>query len=128
MRGKTQELIGSRGIFQYLEEKSVSLRHLNVVGVRSIDLMCEAGCAVMVASEETTRLNNLKVQNILPKITGDTVSVYIKVQKKIVDQSPHLKGVIDWIFKCRDIQLTKVDIKIEYPHMPLLRKASGPQR
>jgi hypothetical protein len=122
---KTQELVGFRGIFNALLDKRIDLKMLNITGVRTIDAMCEAGCAIMVASEETTNLNHLKVENVLENVTGDTVPVYIKVQKNILSKSDHLKSLIDWMFKCRDIQLTKIGFKVVYPHTTLLREPSN---
>ncbi|MAP24576.1 MAG: hypothetical protein CMM87_03480 [Rickettsiales bacterium] len=89
-------------------------------GLRIVDVLAEKGVGIIAASEETTLLNNLKVEPILDTIHGEYVSFYVKVEKKFIE-TPLAKYVVDWIFSCRDKALKSIgkDPKTDYkPYRP----------
>lgn len=76
-------------------------------GLRIVDVLAEHGVGIIAASEETTLLNNLKVQPVLPDVKGEYVSFYVKVEKKFLE-TPLARYVMDWIFSCRDRALQSI--------------------
>lgn len=110
----TRELVGFRGIFNHILAQNVNLKRLNISGIRTIDLLCEKNIAMMAASKETTLLNKLSVEQVLPEISGDNVTLYLKVLHDTYNNVKEAKNIIDWVLKCRDRSLASINIKPAY--------------
>lgn len=93
----------------------------NIVYVRSgprmLDVLAEEGGGVIASSYETTRLNNLHLEPVLPEVEGEEVSFFVKIDKKFME-NPLAKYVTDWIFKCRDRALREIDSEPQSPYVP----------
>ena len=89
----------------------IPLSSQNVVyvrtGLRIVDVLAEKGVGIIAASEETTLLNNLKVEPVLSDIHGAYVSFYVKVEKRFIE-TPLTQYVLNWIFSCRDKALKSI--------------------
>ncbi len=89
-----------------------SARELNVVysaDPRTMDRLSELGGGVISSSEETIKLGGFDVQRILPEIEGESVELFVKVDRKFLE-SELAKYFIDWIFACRDKSLKEIGI------------------
>ncbi len=86
-------------------------------GLRVVDVLAEQGVGVIAASEETTLLNKLNVQPVLPEVKGEYVSFYVKVEKKFME-TPLAQYVVDWIFSCRDRALKSIGKEAKTAYEP----------
>lgn len=93
------------------------IKTFEIAGGNAIDYLCEQGLGIMSSSFETIRLSNLKVERILPDLTGETISIYLKVHKKFISKRI-AKTFINWIFECRDMSLKKINLRPTYDFKP----------
>lgn len=96
------------------------VRTFEITGSRAIDFLCESGLGIMSGSEETITLCGLKVQRVLESVIGETVQIYIKVNKKFLGKKIG-KLFLDWIFTCRDQSLQKGGFKPTYEYKNLCK-------
>jgi hypothetical protein len=73
---KENYLIGHKKIFDF---KTVD--YMNVVGVRSVDLLSSYGLGIQISSEETTKIMKLPLVNICPDVEGEDIPIFIKYKK-----------------------------------------------
>ena len=93
-------------LYPYFEQNNI----IDVAGPRTVDVLTENGLGIMIASEETVKLSNLKLEMILPEVAGDVIELFLRVDKVFME-TPIAKYAIDWIFKCRDQALKSINIK-----------------
>lgn len=117
----TEKIMGSNKVKSSLGIVAPEARCFNIAGSRIIDKACELGLGVMTGSDETVRLSNLNLINILPKYESDAVVIYIKIHNEFLEKNIG-KLIVDWIFECRDKSLEKAKCKKIYPHTPLLNR------
>lgn len=72
-----------------------------------VDCLCEKGLGVMVAFEESVKLSKLKVENIFPRIKGEKVDIFVKVNREFL-KTPVARYFIDWLFECRNKVLKNI--------------------
>ncbi len=94
------------------------LRLLKVAGPRTTDVLAEAGTGILVGAPESVKLCRLNLLPILEHISGETVDIYVKIHRNLF-QLPIGKFIVDWIFKCRDMSLARINITPE-KYTPLL--------
>jgi DNA-binding transcriptional LysR family regulator len=85
------------------------IRTFDVAGSRTVDLLCQAGAGIMNGSMETTKLAGLNVRQILPEITGETVKIYIKANKRFLTKKVG-QFCIDWLLNARDKTLERIGV------------------
>lgn len=85
-------------------------RVINVSGPRIMDVLAEKGLGVISASEETMRLTNLDLVQVLPEFEGDEIDFYVRVNKNFI-HSEKCKKVIEWIFQSRDKALKSIGME-----------------
>jgi len=94
----------------------------NIVYVRSgpriLDVVAEQGVGIMVSSEETTKLNGLKLVPVLPDLVGEAVNLFLKIDLNFIE-TPLACFVTDWIFACRDRALKSIGLSPVWEHNPL---------
>lgn len=89
------------------------IRTFDLTGTRTVDLLCEAGVGIMNGSEETTVLSKLKVVPVLPKVQGEKIKMYVKVNKRFLLR-PLGNHTAKWLFECRNKTLEKIGKKSNY--------------
>ncbi len=85
-------------------------RVLNVHGPRIMDVLAEKGLGVISASEETMKLTNLNLVQVLPEFEGDEIDFYVRVNKNFI-HSEKCQRFIEWIFNSRDKALATIGMK-----------------
>jgi hypothetical protein len=75
--------------------------------------LSELGSGVISSSEETIKPGGFNVERILPEIEGESVELFVKVDRKFLE-SELAKYLVDWIFACRDASFKKNDVT-KYP-------------
>lgn len=110
-------IVGNDLISRVLTKYIDTLNIVDVAGPRVVDIMAEEGLGIMIASEETVRLSNLKLERVLPDFTGDEVEIFVRVKKEFL-KTPLAQFMIDWIFWCRDKELKKINIKPSSNYKP----------
>lgn len=79
-------------------------------GPRVMDVMAQNGVGIMVSSEETVRLTNLQLNQVLPSFVGETIDLFIRVNKKFLEQR-RCRVFVDWMLKQRDDSLRSIQKK-----------------
>ena len=74
------------------------LRILNVAGPRTTDVLLEHGAGILVGAAESMRLGGIDAEPVLPEVSGETVTLYVKVHKNFL-QWPIARFMIDWVFQ-----------------------------
>lgn len=121
--GQDKELIGYRGLVSnLLANKSLEMNILDIEGIRTIDLLCETGIGIMPAAAEPLELMGRKLVNILPSLSGEDITIYFKVRKDSLKESPSIRKLIDFIFMCRDRQFSHLGVSPLYPIPDLNKK------
>lgn len=91
-------------------------RVINVYGPRIMDVLAEQGLGIISASEETLRLTNLNLVQVLPDFEGDEIDFYVRVNKNFLP-SKTCQELLKWVFESRDHALAKIgmstNIKLE---------------
>jgi DNA-binding transcriptional LysR family regulator len=98
---------------KYIESHLIASQHPDIFeinGVRLVDYLCEQGCGIMAGSEESIKLGRLNLENVLPDFEGDSLDIYIGVNKEFL-KSPKAKTVINWIFESRNRAFRAAGIK-----------------
>ncbi|MBM3610294.1 MAG: LysR family transcriptional regulator [Alphaproteobacteria bacterium] len=90
----------------------------DVYSARFIDYLCQAGCGIMPASEELIKSSGLNLEEAYPGFKGDEITVYVSVRKESLKKEAQ-KKVINWIFRCRNIALRKINITPDFSFTPL---------
>lgn len=98
------------------------LQIIDVAGPRMTDVLSELGLGINIAAEESVRLLNIKLQRVLPMITGSGIEVFVRIDKTFIN-TPLAKYTIDWIFKCRDEALRSVGMEPNIPYTPFFSYA-----
>lgn len=93
------------------------IKTFEITGAGAIDYLCEQGLGIMSGSLESMKLSNVNVERVLPELTGETVGIYLKVNKKFINKRI-AKTFINWIFKCRELSLKKINLKPNYDFKP----------
>lgn len=89
------------------------IKTFEITGGSTIDYLCEQGLGIMSGSFETTKLSKLNVERVLRDLTGETIKIYLKVNKKFMMRRI-AKIFLNWIFECRDRSLKEIDTKPTY--------------
>lgn len=110
-------LFGSSYIKSELTDDDEIIFH-DIYSVRLIDFLCEKGCGIMAASEESIKLGNIAVENVYPDFKGDPIDVYVCVSKDFLENDI-CKKIINWIFESRDIAFKSIGVKPSYPFTPM---------
>jgi len=105
-------------LFRQLGPLRTVIKILNVAGPRTTDVLAENGAGILVTAPETVKLCGLNLIPVLPEISGETVQIYVKIHKQLL-QWPLGKFIVDWIFSCRDASFRKIGAFTE-KHIPLL--------
>ncbi len=116
--GTKKNVYGNDLALRTLAKSTCELKVVHSVDPRTMDKLCELGGGVISSSEETIKLGGFKVQRVLPRIEGESVELYVKVDKKFLE-SEFAKYFIDWIFACRDESLKQIGITTYTKHKPL---------
>jgi DNA-binding transcriptional LysR family regulator len=85
---------------------------------RLIDFLCERGCGIMAAAEESIKLGNIKVENVFPDYKGDVIDFYVCANKDFLENEV-CKKAINWIFESRDKAFNSKDVPLNYEFTPL---------
>jgi len=93
------------------------IKTFEIAGGSSIDYLCEQGLGIMSSSFETIKLSNLNVERVLPELTGEVISIHLKVHKKFINKRIG-KKFVNWIFECRDKSFKKLNLKPSYEFKP----------
>lgn len=83
------------------------IRSFNIVGSAIIDFLCENGFGIMNGSQETTKLGNLKVVQVLEGIEGESIKVFVKICHQFIAKKIG-KLFLNWIFESRNKALKKI--------------------
>jgi DNA-binding transcriptional LysR family regulator len=108
-------VMGNDLISRVLAQYADSINIIDVAGIRVVDRMAELGLGIMIASEEMVKLAGLKLQRVLPDFMGDSIELFLRVNKEFL-QTPLAQLVVDWIFHCRDIAFASAGMapSVEY--------------
>ena len=90
----------------------------DVYSARFIDYLCQAGCGIMPASEELIKSSGLNLEEVYPGFKGDEITVYVSIRKEALKKDAQ-KKVINWIFRCRNAVLRKINISPAFSFTPL---------
>ena len=80
--------VGNNFVARLLGRQADTMNMLDVAGPRVVDKMTELGLGVMIASEETVRLLGLKVKPVLKNVSGDSIQLFVRVQKDFSPGTP----------------------------------------
>lgn len=104
-----KEILGYRGIIDtIISTKGYNIKLLDIDGIRTIDALCEKGVGIMPAAAEPLILMKRPVENILPGLYGDDISVHVKVRTDSLKKSTNCRKLVNFIFSCRDKQFEKI--------------------
>ena len=95
------------------------IKGYEVHSARVCDFLCESGLGVMGAFDETVKLSKLKVENVFPKIKGEKVDLFVRVNRQFL-KAPVARYFINWLFECRDKTLGGIQTKPSFPHKKLI--------
>ena len=110
-------IVGNDLISRILAQHAETIRIVDVAGPRVADRMAELGLGIMIASEETVKLSDLKLQRVLPDFMGDSVEFFVCVNKYFLN-TPFAQFMVDWIFECRDLALKSIGMPSSIPYKP----------
>jgi hypothetical protein len=85
-----------------------NLEIIDTRGCRTMDVLAESSVGLMLSSEETVRLTNLNLVNVLPDYVGETMDMFIRVNKKFLEQI-RCRLLVDWMLKMKDDGLRKIN-------------------
>jgi DNA-binding transcriptional LysR family regulator len=106
-------------LYPYLEQNNI----IDIAGLRLADVLAEKGLGIMIASEETVALSNLKLERVLPDVVGDVIELFLRIDKTFAE-TPIAKYAIDWIFKCRDQALGSINVEPTMNYTPFYNESS----
>ncbi len=89
----------------------------DVYSARFIDYLCQAGCGIMASAEDLVRLGALNLEEVYPGFRGDEITVYVSVRKEALKKEAQ-KKVINWIFRCRNAALRKINVTPAFSFTP----------
>jgi len=109
--------VGNDLISRILAQHAETIHIVDVSGPRVVDRMAELGLGIMIASEETVKLSDLNLQRVLPDFMGDSVEIFVRVNKNFLN-TPLAQFIVDWIFECRDLALENIGMPPSIPYKP----------
>jgi len=83
------------------------IKIMNVSGPRLLDVLATNGVGIIVCSEETVKLSNLPLVNVLPNFVGEKIDMFVKVNKSFLSYKK-CTAAIDFIMKGRDEALNQL--------------------
>lgn len=93
------------------------IKTFEITGCSPINYLCEQGLGIMSGSFETTKLSKVNVERVLEGLTGETIKLHLKVNKKFMNRRI-AKILINWIFECRDLALKEIKVQPSYAFEP----------
>ena len=99
--------------------KNKSIKAFEINSSRLIDYMCEKGWGIMSGAEETLKLGNVNVKNVFPNFKGDSIDLYVAVNKDFLDKSSAARTVVNWIFESRNICFDSANLTPSFSYTPI---------